>query len=113
QSLYYHTRLKGLRSVWQSLHPDCCYNYSYYPVILESEEILLTTLEQLQYNQVIARRYFFPSLSSLPYVKNQPCPVSENIAARALCLPLYHTLAKEEQDMICRIILRVKNNKMK
>jgi len=111
QSLYYHTRLKGLKCVWQSLHPDCSYNYSYYPVILESEEILLRTLEQLQYNQVIARRYFFPSLSTLAYVKNQPCPVSEDLAKKALCLPLYHTLAKEEQDMICRIILRVQNNK--
>ena len=77
QSLYYHGQLKELKAVWQSIHANCSYNYSYYPVILESEEILLTTLDKLKENGVITRRYYFPSLSSLNYVKEQPCPVSE------------------------------------
>ena len=110
QSLYYHGQLKELKAVWQSIHANCSYNYSYYPVILESEEILLTTLDKLKENGVITRRYYFPSLSSLNYVKEQPCPVSESIAARVLCLPLYHTLSREEQDLVCRVILSVQNN---
>ncbi len=110
QSNYYHSQLKSLKCSWQTLHSKAVYNYSYFPVILESEEILIKTLEQLQYNQVIARRYFFPSLSTLSYVKKQICPISESIAKRAICLPLYHTLSKEEQDLIIRILLRVQNN---
>lgn len=111
QTQYYHTKLKRLDCTWQALHPDCAYNYSYYPVILDSEETLLATMEQLQQNGVTARRYFFPSLSSLQYVQKQNCPVSESIAARALCLPLYHSLGKKEQDLVCNVILQVQENK--
>lgn len=109
QSLYYKQQLKGLRRTPQQIHPDCEYNYSYFPLIMESEGMLKKALEQLQNHQVVARRYFFPSLTALEYVKKQSCPVAENIAGRALCLPLYYTLSKEEQDMVCRVLLRVQN----
>ena len=35
------------------------------------------------------RRYFYPSLNTLPYVNNQNMPISEDISKRILCLPLY------------------------
>lgn len=113
QTQYYHAKLKQLECTWQSLHPKCLYNYSYYPVILKSEKVLLETMELLQQNGIIARRYFFPSLSSLPYVTKQNCPVSESIAARALCLPLYHTMGTAEQDLICTVILQAQQNTRK
>jgi dTDP-4-amino-4,6-dideoxygalactose transaminase len=110
QSLVYADKLKGFNAARQLINKNAVFNYSYYPVIMQSEEQLLKTIEALQNHQVFPRRYFYPSLSTLPYVDPQSCPVSESTAKRALCLPLYFTLSKEEQDMICRIILRVQNN---
>lgn len=111
QADYYNARLEGLSVGRQLLHPKSAYNYAYYPIVFEDEETLLKTMQELQYYQVFARRYFYPSLNTLPYVKTQyDCPVSEKIAKGSLCLPLYHTLSKEEQYMICRIILRTQNN---
>jgi dTDP-4-amino-4,6-dideoxygalactose transaminase len=47
-----------------------------------------------------SRRYFYPSLNTLPFLQYQPCPVSEEIAKRVLCLPLHPELKESE---ICKI----------
>ncbi|MFD2244922.1 DegT/DnrJ/EryC1/StrS family aminotransferase [Pontibacter ruber] len=85
------------------------YNFSYFPVVFETEKQLLTTLEALNLQGVYPRRYFYPSLNTLNYVAKKNCPVSESISERVLCLPLYHDLTTEDQDMICRVILRALN----
>lgn len=82
------------------------YNHAYYAVAVENEALLMKIIEGLQLHSVQPRRYFFPSLSQLPYVESQSCPVSEDLATRVMCLPLYHTLSGEEVDMICRLIKR-------
>ena len=110
QSLYYQTQLKKLKYLKQAIHPQCEYNYAYYPVVFETEEALQKTIAALQDNRIFPRRYFYPSLSMLDYVKMQSCPVSESIAARALCLPLYHSLSKEEQDLVISILLKVQTD---
>jgi dTDP-4-amino-4,6-dideoxygalactose transaminase len=82
------------------------YNYSYYPVIFNSEEQLLSVKNKLADNAIYTRRYFYPSLNQLPYLDQQPtCPVSEDLSKRVLCLPLYVGLKEEDQDRICEIIL--------
>ena len=64
-------------------------------------------LESLNQHHVFPRRYFYPSLSTLSYVKGAfAAPVADGIAPRVLCLPLYHSLSDEEIDMICRLIHR-------
>lgn len=85
-------------------------NYAYYPVIFKSETVALKCLEKLQRKEIFARRYFYPSLAKvLPYLEPQDMPVTEDIARRILCLPLYHDLSLEEVTLICRIILRSLN----
>jgi dTDP-4-amino-4,6-dideoxygalactose transaminase len=84
----------------------CEYNHAYYPVIYKSECDMMAAVEMLQLNNVIPRRYFYPSLSNLPYVSGQSAPIAEDMARRVLCLPLYHTLSVEEVDMICRLVKR-------
>jgi dTDP-4-amino-4,6-dideoxygalactose transaminase len=37
-------------------------------------------------------------------------PVSESIAKRILCLPLFHELETSDVDFIARIMLRAQNN---
>ena len=91
---------------FQRINGDSC-NYSYFPLILDSEETLLKMDAALQAEHVFARRYFYPSLNTfsdiVPYV---PMPISEDIASRILCLPLYFTLPKEDVERIANIILK-------
>jgi dTDP-4-amino-4,6-dideoxygalactose transaminase len=80
------------------------WNYSYYPIILESEEQLLQVQKRMNDNQIFPRRYFYPSLNTIPYVQNTPMPISEDTAKRILCLPLYVGLSKNEIEKIASII---------
>ncbi len=51
------------------------YNYSYYPVIFKDEETLIKVKNNLLNKGVNSRRYFYPSLNQLPYLKGEPCIV--------------------------------------
>ena len=85
------------------------WNYSYYPIIFNSETELLKTEEFLKANNIVPRRYFYPSLSSLSYVNNtKALKISDDIAPRILCLPLYYGLENENikriSELICSVI---------
>ncbi|MEB2784747.1 DegT/DnrJ/EryC1/StrS family aminotransferase [Algoriphagus persicinus] len=41
------------------------------------------------------------------------CPVSDEISTRVLCLPLYHSLTREEQEMIVGILHVIARDQMK
>ncbi len=83
------------------------YNYAYYPVFFKSEEKLLSVVAALKNNEIIPRRYFYPALNALSYVKGQPCPIAEDISRRVLCLPLYSGLEEEQVKNICDIVASV------
>jgi len=87
------------------LRKDILYNFSYYPIILEDEKHLLHVLKVLNKENIFPRRYFYPSLNTLPYIKKfQSCPISENLSNRILCLPLFIGLKKESIKKICEAI---------
>ncbi len=82
------------------------YNYAYYPVVFKDENQLLNVFAALNAEHIFPRRYFYPSLNTLPYLKNKmSCPVSEDICSRIACLPLYPTLSDSDITRICDIIL--------
>lgn len=83
------------------------YNYAYFPILFEDEHHLTEGMNQLEQNGIQTRRYFFPSLNTLDYVKYSPCPISEDIAKRICCLPIYHELTNEEQELIIDLINRI------
>jgi dTDP-4-amino-4,6-dideoxygalactose transaminase len=64
------------------------WNYSYYPVIFETEAQLLKAQAVLNEQQIFPRRYFYPSLNTVEFSKGECMPISESIASRILCLPL-------------------------
>ncbi len=103
-SVQYFQNLEGVPVKFQKITLQSDYNYSYFPVIFEDEATLLKLVEFLNLNSIFPRRYFYPSLTKLPYVSEQSAPIAEDISRRILCLPLYHTLSLEEVDMICRFI---------
>lgn len=80
------------------------WNYSYYPVIFSTEVELLQTLERLSKNNIFPRRYFYPSLNKIDFVDGKEMPISESIASRIICLPLYVGLKQEELKHICQLI---------
>ncbi len=80
------------------------WNYSYYPILFPSEEVLLVVQQRLSDLDIATRRYFYPSLNTLSYVSPQTCEISEDIAQRVLCLPLYYELSAESQQAIIREI---------
>jgi dTDP-4-amino-4,6-dideoxygalactose transaminase len=106
---HYKSKLKNLRVTYPVIPEELTYNYAYFPVIFNSEDQLLKSVERLQLSNISTRRYFYPSLNRLPYVNCEAVPVCEDISKRILCLPLYDSLSKEEIDMICRLLLRVQN----
>lgn len=81
------------------------WNYSYYPIIFNSEETLLKVEKLLTVNDIFPRRYFYPSLSSLPYVEKVNTPIADDLSKRVMCLPLYYQLEEENIRKICDLIL--------
>lgn len=98
-----HLNFTNLKRI--KIRKETKWNYSYYPVIFDTEETLLKVMEELNKENINPRRYFYPSLNTLEYVKNNiKMPISENIAKRVLCLPLYDSLSKKELEKICNYI---------
>lgn len=107
QWLYYADKLK--RSSYQLFEHSSIvadYNYAYFPLVFESEQELLKKMDELEQNQISVRRYFYPSLNELDFLKvKDACPVSESISRRVICLPLYHDLTMDEQDLILSFLI--------
>jgi dTDP-4-amino-4,6-dideoxygalactose transaminase len=83
------------------------YNYSYYPLLLDSERQLLRVKSDLEALNIFPRRYFYPSLNTLAYLKKtQRCPIAEDIASRIICLPLYDGLDPKIVETICNVVKR-------
>lgn len=105
QCLCYDEILHGLEVRKPEIQEGCDINYSYYPVIFRSEQQALAAKDALEKRDIFPRRYFFPPLSSLSYVDNTPTPIADDISRCILCLPLFHEMRREDQDLIARILL--------
>ena len=87
---------------------DCSNNHSYFPILFEDEASMLTSQQTLRSAGIESKRYFYPSLSTLPYLENgKSCRISDDVASRILCLPLFFDLKEEQQMSIIKILNRV------
>lgn len=101
---WYDEQLQGAVQRPQ-INNEVRYNNAYYPVLFNSEAALLDVFEKLNAENIFPRRYFYPSLNTLPYLQNsQACPISEDISSRIACLPLYADLDEAVVRRICEII---------
>ena len=81
-------------------------NYSYFPLIFKNESTLLKVETALNRENIYPRRYFYPSVNTFSNIVDyKECPVSESIASRILCLPLYWKLTEENIRLIISIII--------
>lgn len=101
---YYLQNLHVSKLQTLKLREGTDWNYSYFPVIFEKEEQLVKIQNAMNELGIMPRRYFCPSLNTINYVKAEVMPISESIAKRVLCLPLYVGLSESDQKTICNII---------
>lgn len=104
---FYNQNLDFSNIVGLKLRDNSNWNYSYYPIIFQSEEILLKVQMKLNEQQIFPRRYFYPSLNTIEYMNGKLMPISESISSRIMCLPLSFSLEEKDLNNICLII----NNK--
>jgi dTDP-4-amino-4,6-dideoxygalactose transaminase len=108
-SEYYLEKLAGLKASFPKHQENYSPNYSYFPVLFDSKELMLKCLSDLETEKIYCRRYFYPSLSTLSYVNKTELPVCDSIVERIICLPLYHTLTFSDLDLITRVMLRAQH----
>ena len=102
---FYKKELEGVLK-FQEQNKDSSQNYSYFPIILESEEQLKKVEKALNLKEIFPRRYFYPSLDTLDYIDStQFCKISRYIASRVLCLPMYAELEVSQQKSIIETLI--------
>ncbi|MHA6280381.1 DegT/DnrJ/EryC1/StrS family aminotransferase [Salinimicrobium sp. CAU 1759] len=102
----YQNGLRGFGLKGIKLREGTEWNYSYYPIILETEEQLLKVQKALNQEQIYPRRYFYPSLNTLNYLNYTRMKISEDISVRILCLPLNSELTGNQIENIVKIIYK-------
>ncbi len=101
---FYNQNLDVTKVQTLKIRENTEWNYSYYPIVFEDEDTLLRVQKALNEEQIFPRRYFYPSLNTINYVENSSMPVSESIAARILCLPMYVELNQSDLEFIVSIL---------
>lgn len=100
----YQDELNGFVKFQERNENTSC-NYSYFPIVLKSEQQLLKVQKALNNKNIYPRRYFYPSLDTLSYIEpKQKCESSRSISKKILCLPLYPGLSTEEQVLIIKTL---------
>ena len=110
----YQKLLNGVSGI--RLLPDMesvTHGYSYFPILIDQEVFGMSrddVYEKLKENNIFARRYFYPLISSfepyreLPSATIENLPVSTNVALQVLCLPIFVELTIEDVQLIVNII---------
>ncbi len=101
---FYNNHLNFSKIKTFKIRENTIWNYSYYPIIFKNEEQLLEKQKKLNEQQIFPRRYFYPSLNTIAFCKGKEMIISESIAIRILCLPLYVGLTEKDLIKICNII---------
>lgn len=94
--------------------PGVKHNYSYFPIFVNAEQYGMTRDElyfKMREANVFGRRYFYPLISEFSTYRGLSSANPENLpnayrmANSVICLPMHHTLSKDE---VGRVIEQVK-----
>ncbi|UCD51574.1 MAG: DegT/DnrJ/EryC1/StrS family aminotransferase [Phycisphaerales bacterium] len=80
-------------------------NYSYVPIILESEDCKQEVLGALSRHGIYPREYFSPSLETV-FSERIECHIAYDISHRVLCLPMSDYLQADQVTRVCDVIDR-------
>ena len=89
-------------------------NHSYFPILVKPDFPMArdALYQHLRTNNVYARRYFYPLISTFPMYAGFPSsspanlPEATRIAAQVICLPIYPALADDDVDRVIDLIER-------
>lgn len=81
-------------------------NYAYFPIVLKDETQVLELKSKLESFDIHARRYFYPSLDAVEVLgtRSGRMEVSNTIAGRILCLPIFSDMLPEDARRIVSVI---------
>lgn len=91
----------------QKLNNDLTkYTYPYFPVCFSSQKARDHIFKVLLKHGIRARKYFYPPAHELPYINNEgySLPNATLVSHTILCLPLYATLSREDQQRVINLI---------
>lgn len=91
---------------FQKINSNVDYNYAYCSIYFPKKIDFERVYHMAKTEQIGLRRYFHPSLNTIPLYVGDSCPVSEYVSSQIFCLPLYHELSDDEIQIICKKILR-------
>jgi dTDP-4-amino-4,6-dideoxygalactose transaminase len=100
----YHHKIEFGRVNPLQLREQVEWNFSYYPIVFETSELMSRTLEEMNRHNIFPRRYFYPALNTIKYTAGGTMPVAESVADRILCLPLYVGMSKGDIERVCKIL---------
>jgi len=102
----YHKKLNNMFQ-FQEISESVEFNAAYVPVVLESEDQVNNVLQRLKDHGVIARRYFYPSLSQVSILGAEgECPEAERISSKIICLPTSANLSVKDAEMIASVVIK-------
>ncbi len=87
-------------------------NCSYFPILVGADYGISRDelFDLMRQNDVVARRYFFPLISSFPVYRGLPSAAPENLpvaaerAAQVICLPIYPAMTDADAMRVATII---------
>jgi dTDP-4-amino-4,6-dideoxygalactose transaminase len=103
-TIMYKNKLENFPVKFQKIN-QFEYNYSYCPIIFESEEQCLKAYKAIEDIEIMPRRYFYPSLNEMTIFDKTDCPVSEDISRRILCVPCHDRVTIFDIDKIVAAIV--------
>lgn len=110
----YREGLRGIEGItYFEDMPGVKHNYSYFPIFVDAERYGKTRDElymEMKQRGVMGRRYFYPLISEfttyrgLPSARPENLPQAHKMANQVICLPMHHTLTKEDLESVISII---------
>jgi dTDP-4-amino-4,6-dideoxygalactose transaminase len=89
------------------------HSYTYFPIFVDEDhygESRDQLYERLKTRNIFGRRYFYPLISQFPTYRGLPSarpdnlPVATKIADQVICLPIYPSLTRKEQEAVISCI---------
>jgi dTDP-4-amino-4,6-dideoxygalactose transaminase len=103
-------QIEGINAI--DVSSQARHNYSYFPVLIEDEFAMSrdSLYQRFREENIYARRYFFPLISSFPMYRELPSaapsnlPIAEDAARKVLCLPIFPDMTEGQLDSVLQVI---------
>lgn len=110
----YRSRLQEIKGIRCLNFKAAVHNYGFFPVLIEGAFPVSrdSLYNQLQEENIFARRYFYPLLSNIPEYALLPSAnpanltVANEVANSVICLPIYPAMTTDEQERVLSVIKR-------